>query len=239
MSQDVAPSVVRLNVLGSFRLEIDGRRVRLPVQSRRVLGFLAVGERPVTRATVAGRLWAEYPEKTAHARLRTALWRIRRLAEDSLLGYDDSLELDPTVDVDLHRARECARRLNEAEIDSFGAAIDLLRFDLLPSWDEDWLTMDRERLRQDRLHALERLGSELTRLGRHCEAIDSAMTAVAIEPLRESAQLTLLEAHLGEGNVSEALRQYHSYRELLLRELGIDPGERVMTLVGPYIRRGH
>ena len=49
------------------------------------------------------------------------------------------------------------------------------------------------------------------------------MTAVHAEPLRESAQRALIDAHLGEGNVVEARRAFLVARQLLNRELGIEP----------------
>ncbi len=44
-----------------------------------------------------------------------------------------------------------------------------------------------------------------------------------VEPLRESAQASLIRVHLAEGNQSEALRVFERYRGLLLRELGLEP----------------
>ena len=67
--------------------------------------------------------------------------------------------------------------------------------------------------------------------GRFGEAIDTALSAVAAEPLRESAQVALIEAYLAEGNISEAARQQDSYRVLLDTELGLEPSERVRLLV--------
>ena len=55
------------------------------------------------------------------------------------------------------------------------------------------------------------------------------MMAVSAEPLRESAQRTLIEAHLAEGNRVEGRRTFEAYRDILDRELGTqpDPGARL------------
>ena len=90
--------------------------------------------------------------------------------------------------------------------------------------------LERERLRQLRIHALEALSVRLRDQGRFAEAIDAALSAVAAEPLRESAQITLIESYLAEGNVSEAARQSESYRVLLDVELGLEPSARVQAL---------
>jgi DNA-binding SARP family transcriptional activator len=46
---------------------------------------------------------------------------------------------------------------------------------------------------------------------------------VSSEPLRESAQRALIEAHLAEGNLCEALRSFATYASLLDRELSVAP----------------
>jgi DNA-binding SARP family transcriptional activator len=61
--------------------------------------------------------------------------------------------------------------------------------------------------------------------------VEIAVTAVSLEPLRESAQLVLAEAHLAEGNLVEMLRCFRAYRHLLDTELGVEPGQRLMELV--------
>ena len=75
--------------------------------------------------------------------------------------------------------------------------------------------MARDRARTHppmRIHALEALGRTLINVRRFSDAIDAALAAVAAEPLRESAHVVLIEAHLAEGNVSEAVRQLERFR---------------------------
>jgi DNA-binding SARP family transcriptional activator len=43
------------------------------------------------------------------------------------------------------------------------------------------------------------------------------------EPLRESPHRLSVASHIAEGNHSEALQTYQSYRRLLDRELGVAP----------------
>jgi len=114
---------------------------------------------------------------------------------------------------------------------------DELGGDLLPDWYDDWVLVERERLRQLRLHALEALAISRMEAGRHGEAAGAALSAVSIEPLRESAQRVLIRVHLAEGNVGEAVRQYHSYKQLLLEELGLAPSDQLESLMLPIMQR--
>jgi DNA-binding SARP family transcriptional activator len=59
---------------------------------------------------------------------------------------------------------------------------------------------------------------------------------VRAEPLRESAQAALIRAFLSEGNPSEAVRQFESYRRLLATELGLRPSARIRSLLGEGMR---
>ena len=109
--------------------------------------------------------------------------------------------------------------------------------DLLNDWYDPWVVEHRERLRQLRLHALESLSLRQLESGEVAAAIESALAAVAAEPLRESAQRVLIRAHLTEANNAEALRQYERFRSLLFRELGIWPSARLEELIAP-VRAG-
>ncbi|MFE3229782.1 BTAD domain-containing putative transcriptional regulator [Nocardia sp. NPDC059228] len=104
--------------------------------------------------------------------------------------------------------------------------------ELLPGWDEAWLVLAREQLRQLRLHAMEVAARRLSEQGHHPEAIDLMLSAVAAEPLRESAQRALIQAHLREGNTAEACRQFEQFANQLRDELGLRPSPQLCALVG-------
>jgi DNA-binding SARP family transcriptional activator len=91
--------------------------------------------------------------------------------------------------------------------------------------------MERERIRQRMLHALEMLSRRLVSVGRFADAIEAALTAISADPLRESAQRALIEAHAAEANWAEALRAFESYRDLIRRELGVNPSRDLTAFV--------
>ena len=104
--------------------------------------------------------------------------------------------------------------------------------ELLPGWDETWLLLAREQLRQLRLHALEVSGRRLAEQGCYPEAIDVMLMVIAEEPLRESAQTALIEAHLCEGNAIEARRQFERFAALLWKELRMRPSAGLYGWLG-------
>jgi DNA-binding SARP family transcriptional activator len=138
--------------------------------------------------------------------------------------------------VDVHVIAAWATRLINgrpagADLTVLPSGVDGL--DLLPGWYDDWALMERERIRQRLLHALEALSATLLEVGRCREAVEAAMVAVTTEPLRESAQRTLIAAHLAEGNWVEAKRQFAGYRRLANLELGIEPHPSLFQLMDP------
>jgi DNA-binding SARP family transcriptional activator len=171
-------------------------------------------------------------DERARGNLRTAIWNVRRVNPRLLHADSDQLRLGDDVDVDLRRTIRLAQQLLHKcspviTEDTIGA----LDADLLPDWNDEWVLVDRERLRQLRLHALEELCRHLLTLGRHADAVDTAIAVVAADPLRESAHRVLIEAHLAEHNVNEAAVQFDRYRELVGSNLGIEPSEDLLMLV--------
>lgn len=144
-----------------------------------------------------------------------------------------SVTLLDSVTVDLDEAAAVARRLNSGSACTPAMVVDreLLMDDLLPSFDETWLVVPREQHRQRRLHALETLAIDDLEHGRPLDAVDTALAAVAAEPLRESAQLLLVRAHLAAGNRAAARDQFHRFRLLLATELHVEPSAALTNLI--------
>jgi DNA-binding SARP family transcriptional activator len=99
--------------------------------------------------------------------------------------------------------------------------------ELLPEWDDDWVVEERFQLNQLRLHALETFAKRLIDEGRYGRALEAALTAMRDQPLRESAHRLVIRIHLLEGNQVEALLAYRRFRDLLRREVGVKPSERI------------
>lgn len=237
-------SDVQLLLLRGFELTDNGRAIVLPPSGQRLLAFLAFQNVPVRRTLVAGSLWPDTNDQSAAACLRSTLWRIRRIYQGlvDVVG-GGSLELSRNVEVDLRKTVKGARALINAEVippsaePMMGVDADsreiaaLLGGELLADWYDDWVVSEREQLRQLRLHALELLCARLTARGEHARAVEAGLTVVAEEPLRESAHRVLISAHLAEGNVSEALRQFSLCQDIFRSNLGLDPSQSLRSLI--------
>jgi DNA-binding SARP family transcriptional activator len=226
-----------LYLIGGIHAVVDGHAIEVPDGGSRLLVYVALRGGRVDRRQIAGTLWPVGDDARAAGNLRSALWRLRGAGLDLLEGDHSWLAVAEHVVVDVDQvgawaARLVAGRLEPGDLMPRPGWSDAL--DLLPAWHDDWVVFERERLRQRMLHALEAMSRELVARNRQAEAVDVAMAAVAAEPLRESAQRVLLEAHLAEGNQIEAHRCFARYRDLARRELGVSPSPELGALLAGY-----
>ncbi len=225
-----------VSVLGSFGFSVSGQPRRdLPPGSQRLLAFLALRDRAMSRTTIAGSLWPEASEEHAHASLRSALSRLSETTRAVVRVTAQEVQLADDVVVDLRDARALVHRLLNPEasqaIDLDHHAIAILSLDLLPDWYDDWAVAEGEEWRQLRLHALDALAEKLTAAGRFADATSAALAAVKAEPLRETAHVALIRVYLAEGNRAEALDAFEDYRAMLREELGLEPTALIRQLV--------
>jgi DNA-binding SARP family transcriptional activator len=222
----------RLEFLGGFTLTVDGGTVEVPRTLQRLIAFLGLRQQ-ATRAQAVGALWPEVSEDRALGSLRTALWRLQQLGAPVIATSGEKLSLAGEVVVDVAELVRAARLPYYTE-DDRRTTEDLLLdgpAELLPGWFEDWVLVERERLRQLCLHALEDLAEHRLRARRYGDALEAALAAMRAEPLRESPYRLLIEIHIAEGNYSEAVQTYRAYRALLDRELGVAPSPAIRSLI--------
>jgi DNA-binding SARP family transcriptional activator len=219
--------------MGRFRLLTGPTSLVLPTSATRVVAFLALHPVQHQRSYIAGQLWPDVTEQRARANLRNAVWKANTAADGLVEGDAETVRLRQNVEVDIARLRTAARDLLERShpVD-VSISPDIFAEEMLLGWDDDWALFERERIKQLCLHALESLSFLHLEAGAPATAIDAALLAVRLEPLRESAHRAISRAHLAEGNVAQALRQFHAYRQMLDRELGLPPSAEYRQLLG-------
>lgn len=226
-----------LELLGCWRLVVDGDVLAIPGRDQRVIAAVALLD-PRPRSLLAELLWPDVSHAHACANLRVNLSDIRRRYPD-LLASSDPLALAPTVAVDVAFARILPTIIEHGA--SRSQLWEWLEFsrraELLPGWFDSWLEFEQERVRQVRLVALEGLGRQFLDIGDAEGAHAAAAIALADEPWRETSYELLMRAYLLEGNRALALRVYESARSKLLRELDVEPAP-MLTSLAADLRRG-
>ena len=223
-----------LEILGGFELRTAaGTALRLPTRkSRALFGYLAVPPGQLhSREELATLLWGERADKQARHSLSQALSSIRKALTN---GAGDALRVDgdritlasSAVDTDVLRFE---RLVMQGSVESLARAADLYRGDLLSGIAfqaeayEDWLAGERARLRELALTALGKLLDHHAAAGDAERGIEVAIRLLALDPLQESVHRTLMRLYMAAGRGDAALRQYERCREVLRRELGVEP----------------
>jgi DNA-binding SARP family transcriptional activator len=242
---------LRLHLLGDWLLTAaDGRaespeQIDLPSGPQHLIALLALNGR-CARTHAAATLWPDCTDNVASARLRAVLWRLRHrhVGVPPLLEIcDSSLALADEIVVDVHRFLEGAELLIRDDVDlrsdeDEDAAVAVLHSsELLPGWYDDWVLAARERLQYLRLGALDALATRRLRQRRTHEALQAARAAISIEPLHESAHRTIVQTHLDNGDLVEAVHHYQKFEAMLDRELGLPPSDLFQQLLGPHLAR--
>jgi DNA-binding SARP family transcriptional activator len=228
-----------LQLSGSFELAFDGKEIPLPLCGQRLLTYLALARRAVSRSRCAGELWEHETQARANSNLRTVLWRVSQACGPVVVREADNLRLCPKIGVDvLQLAQICQAILTSASTLNQRAADPILDdIVLLPSWNDTWLICERERLHLSRLYALEHVATQLAS-SHPARALIAALAAARTEPLRETAWRLVVGIHLTEGNVAEAWRTFDDYQALLRQELGVKPSELMTNLIAPLAGAG-
>lgn len=232
----------QLRLLGGFSVESTRHPSALTHGSRRLVAYLALhGPRP--RDEVAGQLWPDATGEHALANLRTGIWRANRALPCALICDEHLLALSASVVVDSREQESIAGVLLRTRRSDVSWLRDQVHHlwsgDLLPGWYDDWVVHERERLRQLRLHSLERAAHIFLHENELELAVVLALEAVRAEPLRESANAVLIEVHLAQGNVVDAVRRYETFSDQLLSEFGCDPSPRMVRLIPDSARYRH
>lgn len=236
----VAVEPSQLVLMDGFSLSAGGEVQRLPSSAQRLVAFVALQGRAVSRQRAAFTLWPNATETHAYGSLRTALFRLRAVCPGgSVLESREDFELSASVGVDVRRVYELAARLESPgdrarEARELGVLLDA--GELLPDWYDDWVLVERERFHELRVRALETLCESHLLSGEVTAAIGCASAAVRADPLRESSRRMLISALLVEGNRVEALAHHRQFRELL-HPLGLMPSPRFDELVGDLVGR--
>jgi TolB-like protein/Tfp pilus assembly protein PilF len=235
----------RLTLLGAFALTLpDGRPADLPAQKdRALLAFLALsGGAAQPRDKLASLLWGDHGEPQARDSLKHALTRLRQgLGETvapAIVGDRQSVRFDSAGwSIDVARFERLVRDGTPAALEEACAlyAADLLDgIGIRDAGFEDWLQAERQRLRRLHEDALTKLLAPSLPAAIRERA---ARRLVALDPLREAANRTLMQIHVERGETAQAVKLFEGLRERLHAELGVKP-EPETTRLYETMRQG-
>ncbi|WP_017581509.1 AfsR/SARP family transcriptional regulator [Nocardiopsis valliformis] len=235
---------IAFRVLGPLEVRGPAGLVRVPSgRQQTVLSALLLDlNRVVATDYLVDILWAHQPPETVRTQVQICVSRIRGLLQPTGVtietrspGYLLSAEAH-TVDAHVFRARarEATDLIQEGRQEEAAAvlrsSVGLWRGPAFSGITADGLRVRATHLDEERMAAIESyLGIELA-LGRHNQLIGEINTLVQEHPLREGLRAQLMLALYRSGRQADALEAYRAGRDLLIDELGLEPGTELREL---------
>jgi DNA-binding SARP family transcriptional activator len=119
----------------------------------------------------------------------------------------------------------------QAKVSALTRAVELYAGRLLTGYYEDWILSEEERLQERYFRALLQLLSLLEMAGRLDEALQLALLATGLDPLREETHRAVMRLFLAKGCPEAAHRQYRTLEAVLAEGLGSRPSAATRELL--------
>jgi DNA-binding SARP family transcriptional activator len=221
----------RLRLFGGFELRHLSQVLNIPLSVQRLLGFLALHDRPLPRCYVAETLWPETRSSQAQANLRTLLWRLHPQHHDIVEVTPVELALSSAVVVDTRALRKAAGDYRRSGTLPTPEKLLDIHGELLPGCWDSWIVFERERLRHEAIELLEASVQRCLACGDFHLATMLSLSAVECDPLRESANLLVVQSRLADGDSAGAIRYALRYTQTIKEELDLPPPPQFANLL--------
>jgi DNA-binding SARP family transcriptional activator len=189
-------------------------------------------------------LWDGEPPVTAKGQIQTCVSALRRqfrelgageLISSTSIGYaihvpDGSLDIANFKRLASEGAAYAAEGCPEDAARSLRAALALWRGQAAANVDGRLLEALAGRLNEDQIRVLEECIDVELSLGRHHRLVGELSELVTSHPLRERLRAQHMLALYRSGRQAEALESFQQIRQVLLEELGLQPGEELSAM---------
>ena len=235
---------MEFGILGPLEVRADGRALELGgAKPRAVLALLALhANQPVSAERLAVALWGEDVPPSAVKTIQVYVARLRKALDDpdrlvtTPAGY--CLQLQPG-ELDAERferqvadgRKALAAGHGEAAASELREALELWRGPPLAELaSTPFAPAEIARLEEQHLAAVEvRVEADLA-AGRHAELVGELQQLTSRHPWRERLHAQLMLALYRSGRQADALEAYRHAREVLVEQLGIEPGAELHHL---------
>ncbi len=225
-------TTLKISLLGGLRLSWGEQELPAlsPLKLEALLAFLLLHrQQPIPRDELAERLWPDRPEAEARANLRRHLHLLRQALPPGawILSERETVQWNPAADfwLDVEAFTRSAQADGECE-----PCLELYQGDLLPELYDEWLIPERERLSALLLQALQRAVEHDAGQGKYASALRYAQRLLVYDPLHEETHRMAMRLAYLAGDRQAALRQFEECRDVLRRELDVDPMPATLEL---------
>lgn len=219
---------LEVNLLGPMEVRrLDGEIIELPRKIRALFAYLLMRRgTTVPRQTLLGLFWGDRSEAQARSSLRQALSVLRTsladAADDVLATTGETVSVRPTgALVDLDRLEKLDPETGESPLEKCRELLEGLT--LGDATFDDWLSVERERIRSKSIDLLKSLSNEEEAAGRLDRSASRLAALFRLSPTDEEAHRQLMRLHLARSRTDDAIRQFEKCRTILREQLGVSP----------------
>jgi DNA-binding SARP family transcriptional activator len=221
-----------IRTLGGLAIQLNDTPVEFETQKEAaLLVYLACTERTHPREVVAEMLWEERTQSQALANLRHVLTQLRQRVDPYVTISRQSVAMNTESDwwLDVTAFENQLDAAGGQDVDTLETAMDLYQGEFLAgiyvdsAAFEDWMRLERERLRFRAMEALDILTSIYLTQREYAKGIARATQLLQMDSLREETYQRLMQLLAQAGQRAQALAQYETCRRVLEEELGVAP----------------
>jgi DNA-binding SARP family transcriptional activator len=205
-----------------------------------LLFALASTPGPQSALALVDMLWPDHDEQSAIRSLQSCVYRLRTRLNDptAVESTAQGYRLRPDMSVDLVQAEQFLAVLNGTRaldhyaiirLGSLRRAFGGVRAMPMAMW--EWFGAVEQRIVGVTRAVRLRLAQHWLRVGRYESVLECARDMIAADDLDEAGWEMSIRAHLGLGSIGEGQRDYRVYRELLARELAVEPPPSLTALL--------
>jgi len=208
-----------------------------------MLCYLSMSERAVSRETLAALFWSEFDRIRAPANLRRTLYSLGKalgnryfITDREALGFleEGTLQTDARVFKKIVRQAKAQNHELESGDTRFKEllrqAVTIYRGDFLEGFNlndslvfEDWQLIQRDELSSEYAWSIDRLAEMESMTGNWEAAIELMKRRVALDPIDDKSNRTLMQYYAFAGRRNAAIQHYAHYERVLRDEIGQPP----------------
>ena len=228
--------MLQIRLLGQFDVRLDGKRILIPSRAgQSLLAYLALtAGTPHRREKLGGILWPDFSDDNARKNLRHELWRIRKAIAPQqpttvayLLAEEFTIAFNREADYWLDAAQ---MERPELDLGSLISNLSLYQGELLPGFYEDWIVLERERIRRIFDTKMEQLLGQLIAAERWTAVQEQAERWLSLGNTLEPAYRALMLAYGSSGDMAKVSSIYQRCIDELNEQFGLEPSAETRAL---------
>ncbi len=231
--------MLELRLLGQFSIILNEQAIEIPSRpAQALLAYLVLNAgTPQSRERLAGLFWPDASEANARSSLRHALWRLRKdfsqpgTPEDLYLVADRySITFAPQVECFIDIEILDNPVVEDTTLSDLMGGLNAYKGELLPGFYEDWVILERERLRAVFEKKANLLIERLLEQERFKETVEWAERWISHGQVPEPAYRALMIAHFRLGDLSSMAAAYQRCVKDLKASLELEPSTETRAL---------